>query len=62
LATARFLAYLLHRRPTIAHFFLPEPYLLGAPSALLARIPIRILGACKRDCGFPLARGLAPSS
>jgi glycosyltransferase involved in cell wall biosynthesis len=30
-------------RPEIAHFFLPEPYLIGAPSALMLRVPVKIM-------------------
>ena len=30
-------------RPCIAHFFLPGPYLLGAPVAMAAQIPIRVM-------------------
>lgn len=37
------LALLLRRRPRIAHFFLPLPYLVGAPVALLARVPVRVM-------------------
>lgn len=29
--------------PAIAHFFLPASYILGAPAAFLARIPIRVM-------------------
>ncbi|WP_426527674.1 glycosyltransferase [Bradyrhizobium sp. McL0615] len=29
--------------PAIAHFFLPAAYILGAPAAFLARIPVRIM-------------------
>jgi glycosyltransferase involved in cell wall biosynthesis len=31
------------RRPRVAHFFLPLAYLIGAPIALLARVPVRIM-------------------
>jgi glycosyltransferase involved in cell wall biosynthesis len=34
---------LLRRRPAIAHFFLPEAYLFGAPLALAAGIPKRVM-------------------
>lgn len=38
----------LHRimrqlRPGVAHFFLPEPYLIGAPMALLQQVPVCIM-------------------
>jgi glycosyltransferase involved in cell wall biosynthesis len=36
-------AILLRRRPAIAHFFLPEAYLFGAPLALVASIPKRVM-------------------
>jgi glycosyltransferase involved in cell wall biosynthesis len=29
--------------PAIAHFFLPAAYILGAPAALMARVPVRIM-------------------
>lgn len=34
---------MLTRRPRIVHFFLPAAYLVGAPSALLARVPVRLM-------------------
>jgi glycosyltransferase involved in cell wall biosynthesis len=37
-----FLAF-LKRRPKVVHFFLPSAYLVGAPVAWLARVPIRIV-------------------
>jgi glycosyltransferase involved in cell wall biosynthesis len=43
LSTLKLLWVMLTARPQIAHFFLPAAYLLGAPSALLVRIPIRIM-------------------
>lgn len=30
-------------RPRIVHFFLPAAYLVGAPMALLARVPVRVM-------------------
>jgi glycosyltransferase involved in cell wall biosynthesis len=30
-------------RPSVAHFFLPGPYLLGAPVAMAAQIPIKVM-------------------
>jgi len=36
-------ALLLSMRPQIVHFFLPEAYLIGAPIAIAARIPIRVM-------------------
>jgi glycosyltransferase involved in cell wall biosynthesis len=43
LASAHLFFLLLQYRPTIVHFFLPEAYLVGAPLAALARIPIRVM-------------------
>ncbi len=34
---------LLKRRPQIVHFFLPGPYLIGAPLSLLTLCPVRIM-------------------
>lgn len=34
---------MLRRRPGIVHFMLPEAYLVGAPIAALARIPVRVM-------------------
>ena len=45
------LALYLRRRPSIAHFYLPMPYLVGAPIALLARVPVAV--------AHHLLRGLA---
>jgi glycosyltransferase involved in cell wall biosynthesis len=33
----------LGRRPAVVHFFLPQAYLIGAPLALLAGVPIRLM-------------------
>lgn len=30
-------------KPKIVHFFLPEPYMIGAPISLLQRIPVRVM-------------------
>lgn len=35
--------FMLRRRPRIVHFVLPAAYLLGAPLAVIARVPIRIM-------------------
>ncbi|MFN3656967.1 MAG: glycosyltransferase [Pseudolabrys sp.] len=37
------LAIFLRRRPAIVHFFLPRAYLMGAPLAVLARLPIKVM-------------------
>lgn len=42
-AGARLVGVIRRTRPMIAHFFLPEPYLIGAPMALLQRVPICIM-------------------
>lgn len=34
---------LLRWRPTVVHFFLPEAYIVGAPAAILARTPVRLM-------------------
>jgi len=36
-------AYARHWHPQVAHFFLPGPYLLGAPVTMAAHIPIKIM-------------------
>jgi glycosyltransferase involved in cell wall biosynthesis len=43
LAATQLFALLIRRRPAVVHFFLPEAYLLGAPLAAVARIPIRVM-------------------
>jgi glycosyltransferase involved in cell wall biosynthesis len=43
LAGVRLLGVMRRLRPHIIHFFLPEPYIIGAPLSLLQRIPIRIM-------------------
>jgi glycosyltransferase involved in cell wall biosynthesis len=35
--------HMLEWRPAIVHFFLPEAYLIGAPAALLAGVPVRVM-------------------
>jgi glycosyltransferase involved in cell wall biosynthesis len=42
-AAGHLLTVMLRRRPTIVHFFLPQAYLTGAPLAVLARIPVRVM-------------------
>ena len=42
-AGGRLYSVIRHTRPAIVHFFLPEPYLIGAPTALFLRVPIRIM-------------------
>jgi len=42
-AAVHLFSVLLYRRPSIVHFFLPHAYLVGAPAALLARRPIRVM-------------------
>jgi glycosyltransferase involved in cell wall biosynthesis len=40
---AKLFALIRRLRPDIVHFFLPGPYLAGAPVAMAARVPIRIM-------------------
>ncbi|WP_051630917.1 glycosyltransferase [Afifella pfennigii] len=41
--------YLVRRRPQTIHFFLPGAYLVGAPVALVARVPIRVMSRRSRN-------------
>src|SRR5262245_53145785 len=43
LSCLKLFVVLLGRRPRFVHCFLPIAYMLGAPLAILARIPIRIM-------------------
>ena len=43
LSSVKLLAIMVRRRPAIVHFFLPASYVIGAPLAILTRIPIRIM-------------------
>jgi glycosyltransferase involved in cell wall biosynthesis len=43
LATLHLAGVILRRRPRIVHFMLPEAYLVGAPLAVLVRIPVKIM-------------------
>ena len=43
LGGTRLLFAMLRHRPDIAHFFLTSAYLIGAPCAALARVPIQIM-------------------
>ena len=61
-------------RPQVAHFFLPGPYLLGAPVAMAAQIPIKVMsrrslaqfnGGTAKEAnvtGFPRVRRSLPAS
>ena len=42
-AAPNFYSTLRTLKPDIVHFFLPAAYLIGAPMALLARVPVRIM-------------------
>jgi glycosyltransferase involved in cell wall biosynthesis len=42
-ASAHLLGVMRERRPAIVHFFSPSAYLIGAPLALLTRVPVRIM-------------------
>ena len=48
--TAALYACLRREQPTIAHFFLPEGYLIGAPVALAARVPRRLMSRRSLNC------------
>jgi glycosyltransferase involved in cell wall biosynthesis len=48
-AMAHLLTVMLKRRPAVVHFFLPSAYLLGAPLALLARLPVRVMSRLSRN-------------
>jgi glycosyltransferase involved in cell wall biosynthesis len=43
LAWFKLAVLVLRRRPQVIHFFLPVAYLLGAPLALLLRVPIKVM-------------------
>lgn len=58
LATLKYVAILLRHRPHIVHFFLPEAYLFGAPPAILARIPIRVMSRRGLNLHFHHWRGV----
>ena len=42
-AAARLLHVMRRLKPEIVHFFLPEPYMIGAPLSLMMRVPIRVM-------------------
>lgn len=42
-AGARLLRVMRKLKPEVVHFFLPEPYMIGAPISLLQRAPIRVM-------------------
>jgi glycosyltransferase involved in cell wall biosynthesis len=42
-AGGRLLHVMRKLKPGIVHFFLPEPYMIGAPISLLQRVPIRVM-------------------
>jgi glycosyltransferase involved in cell wall biosynthesis len=53
------LLLLLLRRPTIVHFFLPLPYLVGAPMAIVARVPLCVMSRRNQNvyqAKYPFAR------
>lgn len=43
LAGARLFHQVRRLRPAVAHFFLPEAYLIGAPTALLLKVPVCVM-------------------
>lgn len=64
LAASRLFATIRRFRPDIAHFFLPEPYLVGAPAAIMLGVPIRIMsrrGLNFYQQGWPGSRRLEQS-
>ena len=42
-SSVRLFVLLLSQRPRIVHFFLPAAYIIGAPIAMAARVPVRIM-------------------
>jgi glycosyltransferase involved in cell wall biosynthesis len=42
-AGARLFRVMRKLKPEVVHFFLPEPYMIGAPISLLQRAPIRVM-------------------
>lgn len=60
LMSALYLLFLLlRRRPNMAHFYLPLPYLIGAPIAIIARIPVRLMSRRNQNLyqlKYPFAR------
>ena len=42
-AQAKLFGFVRRWRPDIVHFFLPGPYLAGAPVAIAARVPIKVM-------------------
>ncbi len=63
LSAIKLAAVMAARRPTIVHFFLPAAYLIGAPAALLTRVPVCVMS--RRSLNVyqdihPIARYLEP--
>ncbi len=42
-AWLKLVALVVRRRPQVMHFFLPVAYMLGAPIALLLRVPVKVM-------------------
>ena len=60
-AAVRLYFILRARRPQIVHFFLPKAYLVGAPIAMLAGVPIKIMSRRSLNdyqAGHPIFRQL----
>ena len=56
-----FMLILRARRPNIVHFFLPKAYLVGAPIAMFAGVPIKIMSRRSLNdyqAGHPILRKL----
>jgi glycosyltransferase involved in cell wall biosynthesis len=59
MAAVDLLVVLLKQKPDVVHFFLPAAYLIGAPLAIIARVPIRVMSRQSLNLyqrGVPLAR------
>lgn len=55
--------HLRKERPQVVHFFLPGPYLIGAPLAMLAGIPVKVMSRRSLNLyqrNHPLSRILEP--
>jgi glycosyltransferase involved in cell wall biosynthesis len=60
-ATAHLLSVMIRRKPRIVHFFLPAAYLVGAPLAIITRVPIRVMSRRSLNIyqrGYPFVRSV----
>ncbi len=53
IAAGRLAMVLRRRKPAIAHFFLTEAYLFGAPAAIMSGAPIRIMSRRESNADHP---------